>query len=513
MSRKILKSTAVVSFMTLLSRISGLIRDIIMANVLGSGAVTDAFFVAFRIPNFLRRIFGEGAFSQAFVPVFTELRATGDAEARAFIGATAGRLGLIVLLLSIAGVLTAPWLVYAFAPGFADHPDKYAMAVEALRIMFPYLFFISLVAMSGAVLNTLQRFAVPAATPVLLNLCFILALLLLVPAMDNAARALAIGVLIAGVVQLLFQLPSLLRSGVLSRPTLQHNEGTKKVFSLMIPAIIGVSGAQINTLVNTWLASFLVTGSISWLYYADRLMEFPVAVFGIALATVVLPSLSREYQHGTEQSFAKLLDWGLRWVVMIATPAAVALALLALPLLATMFQYNQFTSQDTQQAALALRAYSVGVVAFILIKVLAPGFYARQDTKTPVRIAMMAIALNIALSLLFIGPLKHAGLALAMALAAWLNAGLLGITLWRRGIYQVARGWGLFIARVGLSVAAMVGILLWLSGDGQFWLNASFIERVQRLVLVVVAGAASYFVCLYCVGLRPHQLLLAERRS
>jgi len=444
MSVKLLKSTAIVSLMTLVSRVSGLVRDVIMANVLGSGAGSDAFFVAFRIPNFLRRIFGEGAFSQAFVPVYTELNEQNTQEAKQFVAATSGRLGLIVFILSVLGVIFAPAIIHLFAPGFVDEPEKFATTVDALRIMFPYLFFISMVAMSAAILNTLNRFAVPAATPILLNLCLIVALLVFVQDAEGAAKILAYSVLIAGIIQLAFQLPALKKQGVLVKPTLQANSATKKVFTLMVPAMFGVSVAQINTLVNTILASFLVTGSVSWLYYSDRLMEFPVGVFGIALATVVLPSLAKERQNGTVESYSGMIDWALRWVLMIALPAAVALGLLAIPLLATMFQYNAFTNFDVLQASLSLMAYSVGVVAFIMIKVLAPGFYAQQNSKTPVKIAAFAVLCNIVLSLILIGPLKHAGLALAISLAAWINASLLGLFLWRQTIYQPKPGWLLF---------------------------------------------------------------------
>ncbi|MGH1542803.1 MAG: murein biosynthesis integral membrane protein MurJ [Arenicella sp.] len=510
MSKKLLKSTAVVSSMTMLSRISGLVRDIVMANLLGSGVMADAFFVAFRIPNFFRRLVGEGAFSQAFVPVFSELRADNDNDAKQFVSATAGKLSIVLLLLSVAGVAGAPWLVKLFAPGFIEHPEKFALTVDALRIMFPYLFFISLVAMSAGILNTLQRFAVPAATPILLNLCLILALLFILPMVDSATRALAFGVLIAGVVQLAFQIPSLVRTGYLTWPSFSSNRGTQKVFRLMVPAILGVSAAQVNALVNTLLASFLVTGSVSWLYYSDRLMEFPVAVFGIALATVVLPSLTREHQQGSESSFSNMLDWALRWVVMIATPAAVALALLAVPLLATIFQHGAFSASDVYNSALSLRAYSVGVIAFILIKVLAPGFYARQDTKTPMRIAVIAIACNIVMSLLFIGYLQHAGLALALALAAWFNAAMLAVRLWRCNIYRPQAGWLLFLGKIIVAVLVMTLVIRFLSLDDLFWLESGLFSRIVRLLIVVTGGALSYFLTLYLCGLRPHQLLLKK---
>lgn len=321
MSKKLLKSTAVVSAMTLISRFSGLIRDVVMANILGPSALADAFFVAFRIPNFLRRIFGEGAFSQAFVPVFSELTEQNTLEAKQFVNVSAGVLGAVTLALTILGMIFAPAIVSVFAPGFVDEPQKFNVTVDALRIMFPYLFCISLIAMSAGVLNTLNRFAVPAITPVLLNVCLIVAMWVLVPLVDNAARALAIGVLVAGFIQLAFQVPALLREGYLPKPVLDwENSAMRKMSRLMLPAIFSVSVAQVNMLVNTFLASFLVTGSVSWLYFSDRLMEFPVGVFGVALATVVLPNLSKEHTSGTAKSFSAMMDWALRWVIVLPYP-------------------------------------------------------------------------------------------------------------------------------------------------------------------------------------------------
>lgn len=512
MSLKLIKSTAVVSAMTLVSRMSGLVRDVIMANVIETGAVSDAFFVAFRIPNFLRRIFGEGAFSQAFVPVYTELNEQNTQEAKQFIASTSGRLGFIVFSLSVFGVVFAPWVIRLFAPGYVDEPEKFATTVDALRIMFPYLFFISLVAMSGAILNTLNRFAVPAVTPVLLNICFIVTLLFFVQNSQDAAQILALGVLSAGVIQLLFQLPALKAEGVLVRPTFKKHTHTTRVFKLMLPAMFGVSVAQINTLVNTILASFLVSGSVSWLYYSDRLMEFPVGVFGIALATVVLPSLSKERQSGTSESFSGMIDWAMRWVVMITLPAAVALAMLAVPLLATMFQYNAFKDSDVIQASISLMAYSVGVLAFVMIKVLAPGFYAQQNIKTPVKIAAFAVLCNIVFSLLLIGPLKHAGLALAISLAAWINASLLGFFLWRKKIYQPSSGWLLFLIRISLAVLVMAIVIFVFRGQDDVWLNASLGVRVWQLTQVIFLAGLAYFFVLYLLGLRPHQMLMSKGR-
>lgn len=512
MSKKLLKSTAVVSVMTLVSRVIGLVRDVVMANVFGAGSLSDVFFVAFRIPNFLRRIFGEGAFSQAFIPVFSELTERNTAEAKAFVSATSGVLALATFVLAALGIVFAPQIVMLMTPGFADDPAKVANTVDALRIMFPYLFFISLVAMSAGILNTTNRFAVPAVTPVLLNLCMIFAMWQLVPMLENASRALAIGVLCAGFLQLLFQIPSLRKAGYLEKPSLDHkNESTRKVLFLMLPAIFSVSVAQINTFVNMHLASFLTTGSISWLYYSERLMEFPVAVFGIALATAVLPSLSREHKSGSEESFAAMLDWALRWVIIIATPATFALYLLSTPLLTTIFQYTNFTVEAVKMSALSLQAYAFGVSGFIFVKVLAPGFFARQDTKTPMKIAVIAVLANVVLSLSLIGPLKHMGLALAISLAAWINASLLFLVLWWRGVFRPQPGWVWFLVRVALAVSLMVFALSKLNSAPDIWFARSVLARIGNLMLLVGLGAASYFAALFVLGIRPQQMLLSPK--
>ena len=509
MSKKLLKSTAIVSTMTLISRVSGLVRDVVMANILGPSALADAFFVAFRIPNFLRRIFGEGAFAQAFVPVFSELTENNTDEAKRFVNATAGMLALVTFVLSVLGIIFAPFIVRIFAPGFLDDPEKFAITVDALRFMFPYLFCISLVAMSAGVLNTMNRFAVPAVTPVLLNLCLIVAMWLLVPWLNNAAQALAVGVLIAGFVQLAFQVPSLIRAGYFPKPTIdKKNPAMRKVFGLMLPAVFSVSVAQINTLVNTFLASFLVTGSVSWLYFSDRLMEFPVGVFGIALATVVLPSLSKEYTVGTPASFSSMMDWALRWVTIIALPATFALYILAVPLLTTIFQYNAFSTQDVLMSAVALKAFAVGVCGFIFVKVLAPGFFARQDTVTPMRIAVVAVVVNVVLSIVLVNSMAHTGLALAISIAAWVNAILLFVMLLKRDIYQPERGWLWFLFRVGVAVAVMSLCLIMLDRPSEVWFEQSLWQRTTWLLLMVGAGVAAYFITLLILGVRPQQLLL-----
>ena len=510
MSRRLFKSTLVTGGMTLLSRISGLARDMVFAGLIGAGAgvAADAFYVAFRIPNFLRRIFGEGAFSQAFVPVFTEYKTRNtQEEVREFLDRMAGIFSLVLFVVTLAGVLAAPFIVYALAPGFSG--EKYDLTVAMLRITFPYILFISLVGMAAGILNTYGRFAAAAFTPVLLNLSMIGAALWLAPRMHNPVMALAWGVFIAGVAQLLFQLPFLARLGLLPRPRLKRgHDGVARVFKLMLPAIFGVSVAQINTLINTILASFLVTGSVSWLYYSDRLMEFPLAVFGIALATVILPSLSHQHTNGDKREFSRLLDWALRWVILIGVPATVALVLLAGPLLTTFFHYGAFGEQDVRMSAQALIAFSAGLLGFILVKVLAPGFYARQDTKTPVRIGVIAMGVNIVLSVALVFVLQHTGLALAISIAAFVNAALLYRVLRRTGVYAPEAGWGLYFMRIVLATAAMGAILAWGVGDLDMWLKASASSRALHLATLVVGGGLVYLAALFLFGVRPRELLL-----
>ena len=509
MSRRLIRSTLVTGGMTLLSRISGLVRDMVFAGLIGAGAgiAADAFYVAFRIPNFLRRIFGEGAFSQAFVPVLTEYKArAARAEIREFVDRLAGMFALILFLVTLAGIVAAPFIVFALAPGFSG--EKYQLTVSMLRITFPYILFISLVAMAAGILNTYGKFAAAAFTPVLLNLSMIGAALWLAPRMAQPVLALAWGVFIAGVVQLLFQLPFLARLGLLPRPRVRRgHEGVGRVFRLMLPAIFGVSVAQINTLINTLLASFLVTGSVSWLYYSDRLMEFPLGVFGIALATVILPSLSHQHSNGARGDFSRLLDWALRWVFLIGVPATLALVILAGPLIATFFHFGMFGAQDVRMSAQALVAFAGGLLGFILVKVLAPGFYARQDTKTPVRIGMIAMGTNIGLSLALVFPLKHTGLALAISLAAFVNAALLYRLLRRHGVYTPESGWARFLLRVGAASAVMAALLWWGVGDLEQWLAARAAPRAMHLALLVAGGAAAYFVVLYALGVRPRDLV------
>lgn len=503
-----LKSTGVVGGCTMLSRILGLVRDIVIAHFVGASASADAFFVAFKIPNFLRRLFAEGAFAQAFVPVLSEYQQKRDQSAvKLLVDHVAGSLGLTLTLLTAAGVLAAPLIAMLFAPGFVQFEEKMALTSDLLRLTFPYLLLISLTAFAGSVLNSYGRFAVPAFTPVLLNLSLISCALFMAPVLDNPVMALGWGVLIAGAVQLLFQLPFLARLHLLPRPRLdRRHEGVRQIIKLMVPALFGVSVSQINLLLDTVLASFLQTGSVSWLYYSDRLVELPLGIFGIAIATVILPSLSRQHVNESAEQFRATLDWALRLVCLLALPAALALFVLAEPLITTLFQYGAMTSQDVQMAAMSLRAYSIGLLAFMLIKVLAPGYYSRQDTKTPVKIGIWAMVANMVMNLILIWPLQHAGLALATSLSAFLNAGLLFFGLYRLGVYRPLSGWRALVLRMMLANAAMVLVILLLGSDAVNWAQWTVWQRAWQLSILCVAGGAVYFVALFLCGLRPRHL-------
>ena len=504
MSLKLLKSTFTVGAMTTLSRILGLLRDIIIARLFGASAGIDVFIVAFRIPNFWRRLFAEGGFSQAFVPVLAEYKEQrSEEEVRALVGQTAATLGLVLFGVTLLGVVLSPILISIFAPGFINDVEKHELGSELLKITFPYLLFISLTAFAGGILNTYKQFAVPAFTPVLLNLSLIGCAIWLAPHMETPVTALAWGVFIAGVVQLLFQIPFLFRIRMFPRPGLNKDrEGVKRILKLMLPILFAVSIVQINLLIDTLIASFLVTGSISWLYFSDRLVEFPLGVFGIALATVILPNLSEKHAQGSNESFSNMLDWAMRWVFMIALPAAVGLAVLAAPLLTTLFQYKEFTSYDVAMASRSLMAYSVGLPAFILIKVLASGFFSRQDTKTPVKIGAIAMVANLVMNLLLVGPLAHAGLALATSLSACLQSFLLFWILRKNGVYQSNDGWMKFIPRLVVAIIIMGGLIGWGMGEIDAWFNWGVIERVWHLLLLIVVGIVAYFAVLLLFGLR-----------
>jgi len=500
----LIKALTTISSMTLLSRVLGFVRDAVIARVFGAGLMTDAFFVAFKIPNLLRRLFAEGAFSQAFVPILAEYKnRRGAAATRDLVDHVSAVLTLALVAVTLIGVLAAPVIIAISAPGFASTPEKFALTVDLLRIVFPYILFIALTAFAGGILNTWSRFAVPAFTPVLLNLSFIGFALLAAPWFDPPIKALAWAVFAGGVLQLALQLPFLARIGMLPRFRLNFgDEGVRRVLKQMVPALFGVSVGQISLLINTIFASFLVTGSVTWLYFADRLMEFPAGLLGVALGTVLLPSLSKHHAEQSPQAYSALLDWGLRLTLMLAVPAAVALAMLAVPLVTTLFHYGAFTATDVINTRHAVIAYAVGLVGLIAVKVLAPGFYARQDIRTPVRIGVVTLLATQVMNLLFIWELRHAGLALAISLGACLNAGLLLRGLRRRAIYTPLPGWGGFMLKLALAVYVMGAVLWLLSGNAASWLTASALERAGRLSMLVVAGGGAYFGSLWILGFR-----------
>jgi len=506
-SRKLLKSAAVVGQMTLLSRISGFLRDIAVAYAFGAGAAADAFFVAFRIPNLFRRFFAEGAFAQAFVPVLAEYRERDLAEAHALVARMAGALGVAVTLLSLLGALAAPALVWVFAPGFADEAERFGLTTAMLRVTFPYLAFISMTALAGGVLNTWGRFAVPALTPVLLNLSLITAALVVAPRLAEPVMALAWGVFAAGILQLAVQLPVLARLGLLAAPRLDpRHPGVRQVARLMVPALFGASVTQLNIMIDTLIASFLVAGSVSWLYYSDRLMEFPLGIFSIALATVILPGLAARHSRGEHAAFARTLDWSLRLTSAVVLPAAIGLFALAGPLICTLFYYGEMTARDVVMAEASLRAYALGLVGFSFVKVLAPGFFSRQDTRTPVKVGLVAMLANLALNLALVGPLAHAGLALATALAACLNAALLLRLLLAGGVLVPGPGWPVLLLRLVLAGAAMWLLLAWQLPPLDTWLGWSAWQRAGGIAAAVAAGILSYGAAGFALGLRPADL-------
>jgi putative peptidoglycan lipid II flippase len=501
----LLRALATISGMTLLSRILGFVRDAVSANVFGASAGMDAFVVAFRFPNLLRRLFAEGAFSQAFVPVLAEYKNSRGEEATRQLAARVATV-LFVALLAVAalGVLGAPLIVMISAPGFTADADKFDLTVTLTRIVFPYIFFISLVSFAGGILNTYSRYMLPAFTPVLLNVAMILAAAVAAPWFDPPVMALAWGAFLGGVLQLSIQIPALRRLGLLPAwDWAPADPGVRRVLKLMGPAAIGVSVAQISLLINTLFASFLPTGSVSWLYYADRLMEFPTGMLGVALGTILLPSLARHHADNDTLEYSRLLDWGLRMTLLLAAPAAVALGVLAIPLIATLFFHGEFDAQAVEMTRRALLAYSLGLVGLILVKVLAPGFYARQNIKTPVKIALITLLATQAMNLAFIVPLQHAGLALSIGLGACLNAGILYTYLRRLGIYTPQPGWAKFAAKL-LAALLLMGVALWWGmGSEAQWLRMGSGQRILHLLALVVGGAGVYFATLAMLGFRP----------
>lgn len=515
-SPRLMRSSAVVSTATMLSRVLGLARDTVVARFVGAGFDADVFNVAFALSNFFRRLFSEGAFSQAFVPVLAEYRAKGSKAAiQEFIDRVAGSLGSSLFVITALAVIGAPAVASLYAFGYIYNEEwvKFDLAVDFIRITFPYLFLISLTGFAGAILNSYGRFGVPAITPTVLNITLILAAVIVSPMTDPPALALAWGVLTAGVLQFLLQLPFLMRLRLLPKPTMDwQHPGVKKVLKLMIPAMFGVSVSQINLLLDSVLATLLPTGSVTWLKYSDRMSELPLGVFAIAIATVILPSLSRLHTNQQSDEFSKTLSWALRLIFLIGIPASIALLVLAEPILATLFQYGKWTADDTAMASLSVRAYAIGLMGFMLIKVLAPAFYARQNTTTPMKIGVVAMAANMVLNMVFVFPLKtidigHVGLALATSLSAFINAGLLFIYLRKHGAYQAQSGWVAYWAKVLIASLAMAVCTFGLTqiwSDWQAWL---WWQRASYLGMICGAGLGVYVCSLLLFGFRPRHFL------
>ncbi len=527
----LLRSLMSFSGMTFISRLLGLVREVAMSAAFGAGMVTDAFNIAFRIPNFLRRLFAEGSFSLAFVPVLTEVKEKQSPEAlREVIARTAGTLGAILLVVTALGVFGAEWVVRLFAAGAVDEPAKFALTTDLLRVTFPFLLFVSLTALAGAVLNAFNHFALPALTPVILNLCWIAGALWLAPLFDVPIMAVGWAIFAAGLLQLLFLLPALRRLGMLVWPRWGWNHPqVRRIRQVMLPTLFGSSIAQVNLLLDTLIASFLITGSQTWLGQTDRLLEFPLGLFGVALGTVILPSLSRHHVTTDAAAFSRALDWGLRTALLIAAPAMLGLMLLAEPLVATLFLHGRFTPHDVAMASLSLAALSFGLPAFVLVKVVAPAFYARGDTRTPVRAGVVAMVANMVLNLLLVGlllalwhrpgdldggwiaalakvPGLHVALAAASALAGYLNLAQLWHALVKAGVYQRQPGWARHLARVGLACAAMTAALLLGLHYASVWTQVATWQRIVELGLLVGLGGAVYLLALFVQGFRLREL-------
>lgn len=504
-----MKSGLIVSVMTLVSRILGLARDVVVAKLMGDGAAADVFFFANKIPNFLRRLFAEGAFAQAFIPVLTEVHQNDSKEhLKEFVAKISGTLGAIVFVVSLLGVIASPILAALFGTGWFvawlqgdEAGDKFILASTMLKITFPYLAFISLTGLAGAILNTLNKFAVAAFTPVLLNVSIILCAVYLAPQLNQPAFALAWGVFFGGIVQLAFQLPFLYRAGLLVKPKWGwRDENVVKVRTLMIPALFGVSVGQINLLFDTFIASFLMTGSISWLYYSDRLLEFPLGLFGIAIATVILPTLSRNHVSKNPTAFAGNIDWAFRMVCLLGIPAAVGLATMARPILTIIFQRGAFTAETAIMASYSLIAYSFGLLSFMLVKVLAPGFYSRQDTKTPVKYGIWCMVANMFFNLLAI-PFGYVGLAIATSMSATLNAGLLYITLHRQNVFILSRTSIFFVARV-LVASSVMGAVIFYRDRGLAFFDLTWSQQAIDVTITIVLSVVSFVVSMILLGTR-----------
>ena len=507
------RSTFIVSAMTMLSRVLGLVRDIVLMNVFGAGKDFDTFVVAFRIPNFFRRLFAEGAFSQAFIPILTEYKTTKlHAEVQILISRVFGCLLLAMSTLTLIAMIVAPAILYLYAPGFHSDPVKFDLAVDMFRLTIPYLMFMSLTAFASSILNSYGSFASPAFSPVLLNLAMIAGAWLLTPYMAEPIMALGWAVVVAGILQLAIQIPELWKKKLLIPPKVDFkHEGVDRILKLMLPALFGVSVTQINLLLNTIWASFMQDGSVSWLYSAERMTELPLGLIGVAIGTVILPSLSMSKAEEDQAKFRRMLDWGARIIVLVGVPASIALFMLSTPIIQALFQHGAFDVRDTQMTAMALQCMSGGVLAFMLIKVFAPGFYAIQDTKTPVRVGLIAVATNAILNIVFIGIFKlidwqaeHMALAIASSGSALVNAGLLYFYLHKRDIFRFGAHWKkLFIqfavANIVMIVALWYG-LTWYDGNASQWL------RIVEVVGLCVLGVVAYAVGLLVTGFRPRQL-------
>lgn len=515
MSRALFKSTSLIGGMTLISRILGFVRDMVLARYFGAGMVMDAFTMAFKIPNFGRRTFGEGAFSLAFVPVISEYKTTKDhAEVKLLADRVAGSLGVALLAVTVIGVVGAPVVMWIFAPGFSNYPDKYALSVEMLRVTFPYLMFISLTAMAGGILNTYSRFWVPAFTPVLLNICMILATVYVSPHLAQPGMALAWGVFIAGVLQLAFQVPFLMRLKLMPRPRFgETHEAVTRIMKLMLPTVFSSSVAQVNLLVDSLIASFLATGSVSWLYYADRIMEFPLGIFSIALGTVLLTTLAQHHALKNTTGFSATLDWAFRITAVIVLPAAMGLLVFSGPLLTTLFNYGAFDAHDTLMVTWALTTYSMGLLSFTMVKVLLPAYYARHDSRTPFRTAIVAVAANLIFNILITIPwaragwiAPHAGLALSTSLASFVNAWQLYRGLRKAGVYTPTHGWRMLLLRVMAANLVMGLVLVFFAGGLDQWMARGALHRVEWLCIWMLAAFALYFGTLFLTGFRLNDL-------
>jgi len=532
LSKKLIKSGLIVSVMTLVSRVLGLVRDVVIANVMGSGVMADVFLFANKIPNFFRRLFAEGAFAQAFVPVLSEYHTKDEKnaeisdlnnnkvkgevsldETRRLIAQVSGTLGVIITLVTLFGMVASPLFVIVFGGGwfvdwFNNGPEsvggeKFELAASLLKITFPYLWFISFTALAGAVLNTMGRFAVAAFTPVLLNIAIILMAIYGAEYTQSPAYALAWGVFAGGLIQFLFQIPFMYKAGVLVKPRWSwHSKGVTKIRKLIIPALFGVSVTQINLLLDTLIASFLITGSISWLYYADRLLEFPLGLFGIGIATVILPSLAKLHSKDSTTEFTATLDWGIKVISLFGWPALAGLMVLAQPIIMVLFMRGEFSQNDVLQVSMALFAYLSGLLSFMFIKVLAPGYYARQDTKTPVKIGIIAMVANMGFNLMLAPFFGYVGLAIATTMSATLNAWLLYRGLKHDGVYHLSKDTKVFIGKLVISAGMMAIAVHQLSDDFDVWLVMSFSEQVLQLILCIVGGCVSYFLTVALLGIR-----------